>query len=208
MSHDELWWLLPSFNNLPHNSHNEGERQVEMPDSHLTTPKTLHLAQTKTGLQTPQGLDHPECIVSYPPNFSLAPTTQLLFACILCLESAFCVSMHKASSSVTRLTFPVFNLVLYCSTVLTSFSCVWVGHTYRGAHGEIKGKHCRVGSCLLLPPLCIFQAPRLQRTSQPWCDSVVSVPLNTLSSCSSPIHHVTKIMTVVTSNQNVRENCK
>lgn len=179
-----------------------------MPDFHLTTPKTLHLAQTKTGLQTPQGLNDPECIVSYPPNFSLAPTVQWLFACILCLGSAFCVFMHKASSSVTRLTFPVFNLVLYCPTVLTSFSCVWVGHTYRGAHGEIKGKHCRVGSCLLLPPLCIFQVPRLQRTSQPWCDSMVSVPLNTLSSCSSPFYHVTKIMAVVTSNQNVRENCK
>lgn len=129
-SRDELWWLLPSFHNLPHNSHNEGERRVEMPDSHLTTPKTLHLSRTKTGLQTPQGLDHSECIVSYPPNF-LAPTTQLLFACILCMGSAFCVSMHKASSSVTRLTFPVFNLVLYCSTVLTSFSCVcgWGTHT-------------------------------------------------------------------------------
>lgn len=112
VNYDDFYLVFRIF---PINSHSEGERQVEMPDSHLTTPKTLSLVQTKTGLQTPQGLDHAECIVSYPPNFSLAPTMQLLFACILCLGSDFCVSMHKASSSVTYITFLVFNLVLYCS---------------------------------------------------------------------------------------------
>lgn len=135
----ELWWLLPGFHNLPRNSHSEGERQDEMPNSHLTTPKTLHLAQTKTDSRLPA------CIVSYPPNFSLAPTMQLLFACVLCLGSAFCVSMHKASSSVTRLTFLVFHLVLYCSTVLTSFSCVCGGSTHAVVHTE-KSKENTVSS--------------------------------------------------------------